>query len=239
MTKVTSSTKTQPAHGAAYEAVAHIYRNSPGRSWRRLNSALHDTLSAAITAHLPFMEHDFKAIRKDFSGGYWMGDGNGSAHGERYYTLAVECGHTGACIAFEKYAGRPAALWAEDVKTPMRLRVGSEFTWNRAVVTVTSMKTDHLVACTYGGHGYREHSEEISVGDFECLADRKYRQIEAVEHAGDGVTLRFGPPIDDPHIRKVNSITKITYAELAAKRKAFGIAARNAMALIANAATLW
>ncbi len=227
-------------HGEAYNAVRLIYDHSPGRSWRRLNSALQDALTAAITAHLSFLPNDFSAIAKDMRGGYWMGDGAGSAHGERYYNFAVNAGHTAACIAFEKYAGRPAALWSEDVKTPERLRIGSEFTWQGLKVTVTSMKTDHLVACTYGGSHFRGGGDELSIGQFERLNDQKYRTTEEITALdGGGMTIRFSAPMEDPYGRsKPNRVVKITYDELAAARKKYEVARRVAMKDIAAAETL-
>lgn len=228
--------KTAEQRGDAYAAVRLVYDKSPGRSWRRLNSALQDVLTAAITGHLSFLPDDFTAIVRDMKGGYWMGSGDGSAVGERYHNLAVKVGHTSACIAFEQYAGRPAVLWSEDVKTPERLRVGSEFTWGGVKVTVTSIKTDHLVACTYHGHQYRS-GDRLAIGDFECLNDRKYRQVEAIERAGETVTIRFGAPIEDPYSSKVKTVTKIAYADIAEARKKFDTNRRKALAAIAAADT--
>ncbi len=201
--------------GDAYAAVRHVYDKSPGRSWRRLNSALQDTLTAAITAHLSFLPDDVAAISRDMNGAYWMGDGAGSSLGERYYSLAVGCCHTPACISFERYAGRPAALWSEDNKTPQRLHVGSEFTWKARRLTVTSVKRDHLVACSY--KGVSGNRDGLRIGQVENLGDLNYRQIEGIERKGDAVTIRFSAPVENPYSRRVEYVVKITFDELAAK----------------------
>ncbi len=226
----------QAAHGDAYLAVKHVYDKSPGRSWRRLNGALQGALESAITAHLSFLPEDFSAIHQDFKGGYWMGDGAGSAHGERYYTLAVTVAHTPACISFEQYAGRPAALWSEDVKTPDRLHVGSELTWLRQNLTVTSITPEHLIACSYRGRSFSGR-DQIAIGQFESLGDRKYRQIEAVKRSKHGLIVRFGEPVEDPYSRKVERVVKITFEELAAKRKEYDANRRLALRDIAGAET--
>ena len=229
----------EKVRGDAYTAVRHVYDKSPGRSWRRLNGALHDTLAAAIIAHLSFLPDDFAAIRNDMNGAYWMGDGAGSALGDGYYSLAVGCAHTPACISFERYAGRPAALWSEDNKTPQRLHVGSEFTWKAQKLTVTSINLNYLVACSYRGVSYGER-DALHIGQFERLGDRNYRQIKDIKRellGGDSVTIRFGSPVENPYSRKVERVVKITFDEMAAKRKEYEANRRLALKDIAGADT--
>lgn len=223
-----------PPPGAAYEAVRFIYDKSPGRSWQRLNGALHDALSAAIIAHLPFGLEDFSLMRERMNGHYWMGNSEGSTCGERYYSMAVKCGHTPACLAFEYYAGRPAALWAEKVKTPERLCIGSEFTWEGLTARVTNMKEDYFVACIYGRDPHS--SDGLKEGDF-TYAGRGYRLVEAVKQTEPGgLLLRLGPKTEQPS-SKPERIFKIKYSELAARRKAYDVARKTALAEIAGAET--
>lgn len=220
--------------GHAYKAVRYIYDKSPGRSWRRLNGALSETLRAAITAHLSFTPDDFEGMYAYMSGGYWMGDGGISHLGERYYDLAVECGHTPACLSFEKWAGRPPALWAEDVKTPERLHAGSRFTWQGLLVTVTSMKTEYLVACTYRDDPHERGG--IAVGSVRYYDD--YRKAEVVkELAGGKISLRLSAKCARPD-PKPERIFKITYEDLAAARKEQGRFLKTELAKIAAASTL-
>ncbi len=228
---------TEPEHGNAYEAIRHLYRNSPGQSWRRLNSALQKTLSAAIEAHLSFEPDDFRDICRDFTGGYWMGSSQDAVTGEHYYSDAVECGHTQACISFERYAGRPAILWSETAKTPKRLHVGSEFTWQGMTVEVTSIQQDHLIACSYSRDRWRSDENGTCIGSLERLADGQYRQVEGV--SGDLVgplSVNFSAPVEDPYARKIERRIKITFEELAAVRKVFEKARREALKAIAGAA---
>lgn len=212
---------------AAYEAVRHVYRESPGRSWTRLNGALSGTLMAAIEAHLSVLPDDFAGICDDFRGGYWMGNGGGSHLGERFYDAAVRLGHTPACIAFEKWAGRPAALWAENVKTPERLHVGSDFTWDGLRVTVTSMKSEYFMACTYKreeNHG----RDTLKEGQLDYI-DGHYRPIEYLKRTKDDrMLIRFGAKVAH-ETAKVDRQFKIAYADLAAKRKAYDVALKAAI----------
>lgn len=205
--------KAEPIRGDAYKAVSHVYRTSHGRSWTRLNGALYDTLSAAITARLSVLPEDFAAIARDHAGGYWMGSGDGSNLGERFYVLAVKCGHTPAAISFENWAGRPAALWCETSKTPDRLCVGSNFTWEGITVSVTSMKTDHLIACTHK----RSRDQKLAEGGIGYIAG-EYREVEYLKRDQDRLLLRFGPVV--PYeTRKIDRRFAIPYAELTAKRR--------------------
>lgn len=135
-----------------FTVIETMLANSPEASYKRLNPALRSTLVSCIEADLPFQPDTFRRISDELRGGWWFGDGAGSHHGERFYTLACEVNHTAACISFENFAKRPAVLWEENVKTPERLHVGSQFSWQGHYVTVTSMRKDSLVACTYTDH---------------------------------------------------------------------------------------
>lgn len=123
--------------------------NSPERSYKRLNPALRDTLANCIAANLPFETSTFQRIHNELRGGWWFGDGAGSSIGEHFYTQACSLGHASAQQSFEHFAERPACLWEQDTKTPSRLYVGARFSWKGYYVTVTSMRTDSLIACTY------------------------------------------------------------------------------------------
>lgn len=220
-------------HGAAYTAVKYIYDKSPGRSWLRLNGALHGALVSAITAHLSFLPDDFAAICNDMAGGYWMGNSEGSVCGERYYTLSVEMGHTPACISFEQYAERPAALWSERVKTPERLRLGSEFTWNGERLTVTNLRRGELIACHYGPF---PSCEEEKVGDISHFAGG-YRTIEKLKHL-DGGSFRVQYSANTvEYSRKPDKIVRITYDQLSVARRVADEGRRTMLRLIEGAQT--
>jgi hypothetical protein len=123
--------------------------NSPEASYKRLNPSLRSTLDNCITADLPFQRDTFQRIYNELRGGRWFGDGAGSADGEHFYTTACLCNHASAQQSFELFAERPGVLWEENAKQPERLHVGSEFTWKGHFITVTSMRKDNLVACSY------------------------------------------------------------------------------------------
>lgn len=218
--------------GDAYHAVRLIYDQSPGRSWQRLNHALSATLGAAIFAHLSFERDDFRVMRAEMAGHYWMGNSCGSVCGEMFYGASVKAGHTPACISFEQYAGRPAALWPEKVKTPDRLCIGSEFTWEGLKVECTNLLTDKLIACHYQpGGSYRE---ELGVGSVSYFSGG-YRTIKSLTKKPDGgVHVGFGPAGGYPK-RTPSRIFKIAYTELAEKRKALDAARKKALAEITTA----
>jgi hypothetical protein len=221
-------------YGNAYAAVRIIYDHSPGRSWQRLNGALRSTLQAAIVAHLSFKEGDFQAAYTNMCGHYWFGNSEGSEPGEMLYRLAVEVGHIPACISYEKFAGRPAALWAWSVKTPERLCIGSRFKWQGKEVTVTNMKADHLIACSY-----RQNLDwkNPRVGDFDHFSGGS-REIKVLKKSGKGLIVHFGPVVEyHREDRKPEKIFKITYEDLSARRKEYDKARKAALALIEESKT--
>lgn len=218
--------------GEAYIAVRYVYDNSPRKSWSRLNGALHLTLAAAIEAHLSFLSGDFQAMRSRMAGHYWMGNSQGSTCGERYYTLAVKMGHGPACIAFEQYAERPAALWADDVKAPARLCIGSRFTWKGVELHVSNIKDGGLLACAYGDSP-EDKLEKGCIRYFE----NAYRRIEALKVLGSGgYSVRFSAEKAD-YDRRPKKIVKITYEELAAARKSADVERKRALKEIATVTT--
>jgi hypothetical protein len=105
---------------------------------------MHDALCLAITSGLSFAPSDFGEIAKTMRGTYWMGDA------ERYYRLAVEEGHTRACVSMEMAWGRKPFMWEGK-----RLYVGANFPWAGTVVTVTSFNGSTLVACSYKPRAHR------------------------------------------------------------------------------------
>lgn len=232
------TTTTQPAvslHGDAYDFVYSLYCKSPGQSWRRLNGALQDALSAAITGHLAFHPDDFAAMYRTMSGSYWMGNSSGHFCGEGFYTQAVRCGHVSACISFERFTGRPAALWSETVKTPTRLAIGSDITWEGARLVVSNFFPKYLTAVSYPkGSTYEEEGEDGST----IWMHSEYRRIE---HSKDlengGRVVRLSPPQKGRAERKPDRIVKITYAELQEHRRSADAVRREVLKAIEAAAT--
>lgn len=131
-----------------FDIIEKMLCNSPEASYKRLNPALWSTLQNCIEADLPFQPDTFSQIYNQLRGGYWFGDGAGSAMGEHFYTTSCSVNHASAQQSFERYAGRPGVLWEENAAQPNRLCVGSRFTWKGHFVEVTSMRADSLVAVT-------------------------------------------------------------------------------------------
>lgn len=139
-TKVTSD---------ALALLQHVWNHSPYRSHDYRGNAMYAALKLAITSGLDFNAEDINYCFKHFRAEHWFSGG-----GENLYSLACgsdrNSGNTPAAIAFETWYERPAYIWAEATKTPTRLHVGSEFTWEGMRVEVTSFKDDKkaLIACS-------------------------------------------------------------------------------------------
>ncbi len=193
---------------------------SPEASYARLNSALQSTLSDCISADLPFQPDTFKRIYHDLRGGRWFGDGAGSSVGEHYYSHAVECNHASAYQSFEQFAERPAVLWEEDAKLPVRLHVGSRFTWRGYFVEVTSMRQESLVACTY--KDVLETGKGIEVGatiDDYSRCEKKHWVITNSKRDGDATMLRVVKSKAADGDRTVARRFTITYEEIVEFRR--------------------
>lgn len=192
--------------------------HSPEASYKRLNPALRSTLANCIEADLPFQPDTFRRIYNQLRGHWWFGDGAGSHAGEHFYTLACQCNHASAQQSFERFAGRPGVLWEEAAKSPVRLHVGAEFTWRGHHVTVTSLRKESLVACTY--HGYPNRVEGLKVG--AVIGYDKPHIITSVKRDGKAsvlTVLRVLPAPKNHGERAVARRFTITYAEIVEVRR--------------------
>jgi hypothetical protein len=192
-----------------------MLRNSPEKSFKRLNPALRGTLQSCIEADLPFQPDTFQRIFNKLRGAWWFGDGSGSCIGEHFYTTACELNHATAQQSFENFAVRPAVLWEEDIKTPFRLHVGSKFTWRGRHVTVTSMREDSLVACTY--KAYRSPIQGLKVG--AEISYNPYYVITSSKREGDTTILSVVKSKDTGSESDVASRTTIPYTKIAEVRR--------------------
>lgn len=199
-----------------HHIIANLLRNSPKSSYQRLNPALRDTLGNCIAAGLPFQPDTFARIYRDCDGSFWFGDGAGSHVGENFYTLACEMNHTTACQSFERWAKRPAVLWEEDVQTPTRLHVGARFTWQGHYLTVTSLRTDRLVACTYKDTPAIPRGLKVgaTIGDYNHP-----HVVTAAKKVGARWQLSAIPARPDHDSRCVDRRFTIAYADIAEFRR--------------------
>jgi hypothetical protein len=156
---------------AALRFVTLAWECLPHGSWRRLNSAMFRTLKTAILGGMHFEPGDVTAIYKAFNAAHWIGEAD-----EVLYAMAC-AGESGAnvpaAMAWEAHFGRPAYLWAEKTKTPERLHVGAEFTWQGQLVKVTSFDESgtYLTACSYKDRGRIDR--RFKVTHAELVARRK------------------------------------------------------------------
>lgn len=203
-----------------FNILEQMLSSSPEASYARLNPALRSTLSDCISADLPFQPDTFSRVYNELRGWRWFGDGAGSSVGEHYYTHAVENNHASAYQSFEQFAGRPAVLWEEDAKSPVRLHVGSRFTWRGYFVEVTSMRQDSLVACTY--KDVRETGKGIEVGatiDDYSQRENKHWVITNSKRDGYATVLRVVKSKAVSGDRTVAKRFTITYAEMVEFRR--------------------
>lgn len=164
----------------AYQLVAHVWEyklGATGHSWQRINAAMHQALSLAISAGLVFHENDVIDIYTNMRGGYWFGAGGT----ERFYALAAgsRAPNESACKALEKALGRAAF-----VHDGTRLHVGSYIQWGEHSAKVTSFAKDglSLVACTYKDDGNeRKIDRRLTITLDEIKAAEKARLASAKE----------------------------------------------------------
>lgn len=207
---------TSTALSPAIQFLTCCWNSIPRRSWRNRNAAMHRAMDIAITSGMPFDAGDIQQIARDYKIHYWGGDCEG------FYSCAVEAqsgANITAAIAFEQWFKRPAYLWPERTKNPERLCVGSRFTWQGHLVTVTSFADDgqSLIACTYKD---ASDSQDDEVGRVQ-YAFREYRRIEAISRSEEGhVMVRFSPKTADQS-RSIARRFKVTHDELTAARKAY------------------
>ena len=199
-----------------FHILSSMLSASPEASYMRLNGALRGALWDCIAADLPFQEDTFKRIFNELRGRYWFGDGAGSSVGEHYYSQACELNHATACQSFEQWAGRPGVLWEETAATPARLHVGSQFAWKGFFTTVTSMRKDSLVACSYEND--RDRIEGLKVGAHVGGYRSEY-VISEVKHHKSGTTLRLVKSEAESYSRIVAKRFTVSYTEIAELRK--------------------
>lgn len=195
---------------AVFTIIKTMLSNSPEASYKRLNPALRSTLADCISADLPFQANTFHKIYHVLRGSWWFGDGSGSHVGEHFYTQACEVDHAGAQQSFEKFAGRPPVLWEENAKTPERLHVGSRFTWLGHFVTVTSMRADSLVACTYKDS--RPSVRGLKPG--ATFYQGTYYQVLSAKRDGKATVVKVIPGKSDDRASDIAKRFTITYAEI-------------------------
>lgn len=198
-----------------FDILERMLSHSPERSYKRLNPALRSVLGDCINADLPFHRDTFSRIYKELRGSWWFGDGAGSSIGEHYYTQACEVNHSTAQQSFEAFAARPAVLWEEDAATPRRLHVGASFTWKGRQITVTSMRKDSLVACSY--KGWRSGVSGIKAG--ATIGYDPGYLITSSKRDGAATVLRVVKCGKSSGEREVATRLTIPYAEITELRR--------------------
>jgi len=195
-----------------FDILNQMLSASPEASYKRLDPALRSTLSNCIAADLPFRQDTFSRIYNKLRGDWWFGDGGGSHIGEHFYTQACEFNHASAYQSFEAFAGRPGVLWEEDIATPCRLYVGSRFTWKGYYVTVTSMRADSLVACTY--KTAPDADQGITVGSKVGAYDKPYVVTSASREGSETTILHVIKASPEAYNREIARRFTIKFDEI-------------------------
>jgi hypothetical protein len=209
--KTTLKSKISPAR----KHVEHAWNSVPrSSSDQRRTNVTYSALCDAISGGMHFGENDFAIIKKRIGLVAILGTETRQRL-ERLYALA--CGkerasaNSTAVAALEKYLKREPFLWAERARTPERLYVGSELTWEGVRVKVTSFSADgsSLSACQYGE--YEAWNKEMpSVGDVNYFCNHD-RRIEAIADLGDGsMAIRFSGPIPESRDERRKIVKRFT-----------------------------
>lgn len=222
--RVITKSKISPARKHVEHAWNAVPENASDQ--RRMHTT-YSALRDAVSGGMRFNPNDFSLIEKRIGLVSILGTETRQQI-ERLYAMA--CGsdrasaNPSAVAAMEKYLKREPFLWAERVRTPERLYVGSEFQWDGVRVKVTSFGNDqsYLSACQYGAYAAWNKSLP-DVGDTDHFCGH-YRRIEAVSDLGGSMVVRFSGPIPESQEVDTRLIIRrftITAAELDAARAAF------------------
>ena len=154
--------KSKEADSPTLALLRHVYgktSSAPGAtaSWDILNRAMAAAMKLAIEAHFRFDLDDFKTSEEELGMGYWAGQDGG--YGEWFYGLACGVNNVSAARAFEHWKERGPYIhiniqtWNAYGNTfsrkKGRVAVGTWFYWQGDHVRVTSIGSDHLIACAY------------------------------------------------------------------------------------------
>lgn len=116
-------------------------------SWRKLNAWLQKGLALAIDCGMVFDIEDFRKLRTDFNGSYWLGSCE-----EGWYTQAIQQGNSSFVASYEDcYSRKPFML------DGLRVARDRIFDWDGERVACTSFAEDQksFVACSYEPSLYR------------------------------------------------------------------------------------
>ena len=149
-----------------------------GHSWERLNHSMLYAVELAIFSGMKFALDDFDKISGNFRMGYWGSSSN-------FYVVAVKADNISACRSIEKHIDlKPyivkfgyslssyGHMGRSDVhRSSGRLALGTRFAWDGRHVQVTSIKNDHIIACSY-----KSEKREYSGGSYyEEKIEKRYR----------------------------------------------------------------
>lgn len=133
-----------------------------------------------------------------------------------FYSAAVDCanyGHPSAAVSIEHWLKFKPFLIRQASRKWIRLRIGSEFTWQGVTVKVTSIspKQGHLIACQIQNHRGINDCHYID-GNYRCVNKRQQlKDATLIIHYG---AMRAYQP------DKVTRRFTLTHADLAARDNA-------------------
>jgi len=163
------------------EQVWNYSLETTGHSWERLNHSMMYAVELAIFSGMKFDLDDFGKIAGKFRMQYWGSCGS-------FYVTAVKADSVSACRALEKAMGlKPWIVKfgfslssyghmgrSEINRNSGRLAAGARFYWDGHYVRITSMDTDHIIACSY-----KNEKRELTGGGsyYDEKLEKRYRLI--------------------------------------------------------------
>jgi hypothetical protein len=155
-----------------------VWKNSNssiGHSWTRLNTAMRQALSLAITSGFEFTVGDMLNVFANYRSERWIGSSD-----EWIYGTAISCRNASAYQSFEFAKDRTPFIAETSDGARKRLAVGTELWWESELVCVTSFAKDqsYLIACTTPHPQSKQRRHKITHTD---LRKRKESNAPAVD----------------------------------------------------------
>lgn len=116
------------------QVMSLVWENEKTDSYRSLNAAMQELLTSLIRANVPFKEEDWKGIKDNYRGHYWLGAApNGTFnYGEHFY--AQSCSdNISSAISYEKSFNRVPFILPNN----SRVYVNAKFAWAGRYWTIT------------------------------------------------------------------------------------------------------
>jgi hypothetical protein len=141
--------------GGPWDVVGAVYNDKNlDKSWKKLNSALHQALTFAIEVGLFFEREEIGAISTDMKGQYWFSE-------DEYLATACRAGNLSAALSCQWYRSWRPWRWSGTYSIHGRrgelkmLCVGAELWVDGLTWQLTEMEKDRVKFLVQAGEGKR------------------------------------------------------------------------------------